>query len=71
VLPGRIATDRITGGSAEGLEAAQAAARADVPAGRLGAVAELAAAAVFLASAPAGYVTGQSLVVDGGLTRSW
>jgi 3-oxoacyl-[acyl-carrier protein] reductase len=71
VLPGRIATDRITGGSAEGLEAAQAAARADVPAGRLGEVAELAAAAVFLASAPAGYVTGQSLVVDGGLTRSW
>jgi 3-oxoacyl-[acyl-carrier protein] reductase len=70
VLPGRIATDRIAG-NAGGMEAAQAAARVDVPAGRLGTPQELAAAAVFLASAPAGYVTGQSLVVDGGLTRSW
>ena len=70
VLPGRIATDRIAGNSG-GMEAAQAAARTEVPAGRLGSPEELAAAAVFLASAPASYVTGQSLVVDGGLTRSW
>jgi len=70
VLPGRIATDRIAG-NAGGMEQAQAAARDDVPARRLGEVAEIAAAAAFLVSAPAAYVTGQSLRVDGGLTRSW
>jgi 3-oxoacyl-[acyl-carrier protein] reductase len=69
VLPGRIATERI-GPTPEAMAAAQEAARTDVPAGRLGSVEELAAAAVFLASARASYVTGQSLVVDGGLTRS-
>jgi len=70
ILPGRIATDRLIDnlGSAE---AAVEAARATVPAGRLGTPAELADAAVFLCSDRAGYVTGQSLLVDGGLTRSW
>jgi 3-oxoacyl-[acyl-carrier protein] reductase len=70
VLPGRIATDRIAD-NAGGMENAQEAARTQVPAGRLGDVAEIAAAATFLVSAPASYVTGQSLRVDGGLTRSW
>ncbi|WP_445167540.1 SDR family NAD(P)-dependent oxidoreductase [Mycolicibacterium sp. Dal123E01] len=36
--------------------------------GRLGEPAELAATAIWLASAAAGYVTGQTIVVDGGLT---
>jgi NAD(P)-dependent dehydrogenase (short-subunit alcohol dehydrogenase family) len=36
--------------------------------GRLGDAGELAATAVWLASPAAGYVTGQSIVVDGGLT---
>jgi 3-oxoacyl-[acyl-carrier protein] reductase len=67
VLPGRIATGRLAGG----IEAAEAAAREQVPAGRLGTPEEVAAAAVFLCSQAAGYVTGQSLLVDGGLTRSW
>jgi 3-oxoacyl-[acyl-carrier protein] reductase len=70
VLPGRIATDRIFGNSG-GREAAEEAARTTLPARRLGTVAEIAAAATFLVSAPASYVTGQSLLVDGGLTQSW
>jgi 3-oxoacyl-[acyl-carrier protein] reductase len=70
VLPGRIATDRLTSAYG-GVEAAAAAARAEVPARRLGTPQEVAAAAAFLCSQAAGYVTGQSLLVDGGLTRSW
>jgi NAD(P)-dependent dehydrogenase (short-subunit alcohol dehydrogenase family) len=39
-----------------------------IPAGRPGDPAELAAAVVFLASPASGYITGTTLVVDGGLT---
>jgi NAD(P)-dependent dehydrogenase (short-subunit alcohol dehydrogenase family) len=39
-----------------------------IPAGRKGDPRELAATAVFLASAAAGYITGQTLPVDGGMT---
>ena len=39
-----------------------------IPAGRQGEPAELAAAVVFLASEAGGYVTGQTIAVDGGLT---
>jgi 3-oxoacyl-[acyl-carrier protein] reductase len=69
VHPGQIATDRMidTAGS---LEAAQARAKDNVPAGRLGSVEELAAAAVFLCSQQASYINGTALLVDGGLTRS-
>jgi NAD(P)-dependent dehydrogenase (short-subunit alcohol dehydrogenase family) len=41
-----------------------------VPAGRTGDPQELAAALVFLASPAAAYITGTTLVVDGGLTVS-
>jgi 3-oxoacyl-[acyl-carrier protein] reductase len=69
VLPGRIDTDRIIElmGSRE---AADDFARENVPAGRMGTVEEFAAVAVFLCSARASYVTGETVVVDGGLTRS-
>jgi 3-oxoacyl-[acyl-carrier protein] reductase len=69
VLPGRIATERsiATSGS---LEAAEAAAREQVPIGRLGTVEEMAAVAAFLCSEGASYVTGQAVLVDGGLTQS-
>ena len=69
VHPGSIATDRMidTAGS---LEAAQEGARKTIPAGRLGTVDELAAAAVFLCSERASYITGTSLLVDGGASRS-
>jgi 3-oxoacyl-[acyl-carrier protein] reductase len=40
---------------------------AKVPAGRLGEANEIAAAAVFLASAEAGYVTGHTLNINGGM----
>jgi 3-oxoacyl-[acyl-carrier protein] reductase len=69
VLPGRIATDRVFG-TAGSREAAEAAARQEIPAERLGSVEELAAAVVFLCSAPASYITGTTLLVDGGLTAS-
>jgi 3-oxoacyl-[acyl-carrier protein] reductase len=69
VLPGRIATERLADTSGS-LDAAQEAAKHEVPAARLGTVEELAAAAVFLCSAPASYITGERLRVDGGLTRS-
>jgi 3-oxoacyl-[acyl-carrier protein] reductase len=69
ILAGRIATDRMSSGPG-GLEAAQAAARDQVPAGRLGTVEEFAAAAAFLCSERASYITGTTLLVDGGLTVS-
>ncbi len=70
VLPGRIATDRMVTGHGS-MQAAEAAAAEQVPAGRLGTPAEVAAAAAFLCSTQASYVTGQSLLVDGGLTHAW
>ena len=69
VHPGRIATDRAIS-VAGSLEAAAQSARETIPAGRLGEPEELAAAAVFLCSQQASYITGTSLLVDGGATRS-
>jgi 3-oxoacyl-[acyl-carrier protein] reductase len=68
ILPGRIATDRISHlhGS---IEAAQEVARDTIPAARLGTAEEIAAAAAFLCSERASYITGVALLVDGGLTR--
>jgi len=40
----------------------------DVPMGRLGTGTDVAAAVAYLASAEAGYVTGQTLHVNGGMT---
>jgi 3-oxoacyl-[acyl-carrier protein] reductase len=69
ILPGRIATERISHlhGS---IEKAQEVARQEIPAGRLGTAEEIAAAAAFLCSERASYITGVALLVDGGLTKS-
>lgn len=44
--------------------------RSRIPMGRYGTVKEIAGTAAFLASDEAGYITGQNLRVDGGITRS-
>jgi NAD(P)-dependent dehydrogenase (short-subunit alcohol dehydrogenase family) len=41
-----------------------------IPMGRYGSTAEIAKTAAFLLSDDAGYITGQNLRVDGGITRS-
>ena len=64
-LPGVIATDR-----ARAIGADSPQWLAEIPMGRLGTVEEFAAAAAFLCSEPAGYITGTTLVVDGGAMRS-
>jgi NAD(P)-dependent dehydrogenase (short-subunit alcohol dehydrogenase family) len=46
----------------------EAAIKAVTPIGRRGTLEEVAAAALFLASVEAGYITGHTLVVDGGWT---
>jgi 3-oxoacyl-[acyl-carrier protein] reductase len=69
VLPGRIATERLYS-LMGGQENAEQYGAADVPAGRLGTVEEMAAGAVFLCSARASYITGVALLIDGGVLRA-
>ncbi len=77
ICPGPITTGlransaRILGAEApplRGIGGDESAIRAVVPAERRGTVEEVAAAALYLASEGAAYVTGQTLVVDGGWT---
>ena len=65
LLPGVIATDRTR---ELGLQNPDRV--ASIPAGRAGTVEEFAAAAAFLCSEPASYITGVALKVDGGATQS-
>jgi 3-oxoacyl-[acyl-carrier protein] reductase len=64
IMPGNIATEGLKDMGAEYLRKMEAA----VPMRRLGTVAEIGHAAVFLASDEAAYITGQGLVIDGGQT---
>ena len=77
ICPGPIQTGlrpnsaRILGADAppmRGIGGDEAAIRAVVPAGRRGTVEEIAAAACYLAGAGAAFVTGHTLVIDGGWT---
>lgn len=77
ILPGRIQTDRVNqldeanaNRSGKDIDAVRAEARAAIPVGRYGTAQEFADVAVFLASERASYVTGSTIRVDGGATRS-
>lgn len=67
IATGRILTDRLR--SLYGSDAELEKAGRDVPAGRVADPAELAALAAFLCGQPAGYITGQTISVDGGLVQ--
>lgn len=77
VCPGRILTDRLRQGSnvqeriAQGLSEAEALNELakDIPLGRIGNPEELGALVAFLASRQAGYITGTTIQVDGGLVQ--
>ncbi|HEX2097212.1 MAG TPA: SDR family oxidoreductase [Solirubrobacterales bacterium] len=69
VATGRFATERLADGAGS-LEAAEAAAREEVPAGRLGQPEEYGDLVAFLCSERAAYVTGTVIPIDGGLVRS-
>jgi 3-oxoacyl-[acyl-carrier protein] reductase len=62
VLPGNIITDGLVEMGQEYMDQMASA----IPAGRLGSVADIGNAALFFATDEASYITGQTLVVDGG-----
>jgi 3-oxoacyl-[acyl-carrier protein] reductase len=70
VATGRFATERMTELAGGSLEAAEDAARGEIPAGRLGLPAEYGDLAAFLCSERAAYITGTVIPIDGGLLRS-
>ncbi len=69
VAPGRIMSAQITERLYPTAAAREAFAAENIPIGRFGEPAELAALVVFLASPLAGYITGCSIPVDGGMVR--
>jgi 3-oxoacyl-[acyl-carrier protein] reductase len=62
VMPGNIVTEGLEGLGADYLETMAAS----IPLKRLGSVDDIGHAAVYFASREAGYVTGQTIIVDGG-----
>jgi 3-oxoacyl-[acyl-carrier protein] reductase len=69
VATGRFATERIASNYGS-MEAAEAAAQRDVPAGRLGRPEEYGDLVAFLCSERAAYLTGAVIPIDGGLLNS-
>ena len=67
IATGRVDTDRLR--SLYGDDAQLRQSGEDVPIGRIATPQEFAPMAAFLCGEPAGYVTGQTISVDGGLTR--
>lgn len=77
VSPGRIETERVRAideaeAAARGvsIETVRTAVEESIPMGRYGRPVDLAALVVFLASPASGYITGQSILVDGGLVSA-
>lgn len=77
LLPGKMDTDRLKPAVEKlasefdlSLEAAKSKLVENVPARRMGTAAEFGSACAFLCSSQAGYITGQNLLVDGGLVPS-
>jgi 3-oxoacyl-[acyl-carrier protein] reductase len=64
ILPGNIMTEGLEGNGPDYI----AAMTASIPLKRLGTPADIANAALFLASEEAAYITGQTLTIDGGQT---
>ncbi len=62
VMPGNIVTEGLEGLGADYLKTMAAS----IPLKRLGSVEDIGYAALFLASKEAGYITGQTIIVDGG-----
>jgi len=78
LVPGRIDTERVRltdKATAENqgisIETVQARSTVTIPIGRYGSPDELGAAAAFVCSARASYMTGAMLRIDGGIVRSW
>jgi 3-oxoacyl-[acyl-carrier protein] reductase len=76
VLPGAFDTDRLKSSTTrmaaiKGMtpEAFADIRKAEIPAGRFGSAEEFGKVCAFLASAHAGYITGQNLLIDGGVFR--
>ncbi|MEX3009466.1 SDR family oxidoreductase [Hoeflea sp. TYP-13] len=77
LLPGKMDTDRLTASfkntsaqSGKSVEDVKAAALKQVPAARMGTPEEFGNTCAFLCSTFAGYITGQNILVDGGLYPS-
>jgi 3-oxoacyl-[acyl-carrier protein] reductase len=74
ILPGKMDTDRLRGNleaqakrTGKSVDEAKAGSIASIPAKRFGTADEFGAACAFLCSSYAGYITGQNLLIDGGL----
>ena len=68
VATGRFATDRLAD-NAGSMEAAEEAAKRDIPAQRLGRPEEFGDLAAFLCSERAAFITGTVVPIDGGMLR--